>query len=93
MSNDVLKLIQQHYPEYHPIVSMAHIAHNSQADLRLQFECHKAISKYVAPEMKSVDVSVKEIDDNRIVISLFDNSAESNLISIDHIVDAQYEPC
>lgn len=91
MSNAILEHIQKFYPGYHPVVSMAHIAHNSEADLRLQFECHKAISKFVTPELKSIEVKTTAVEDNRVVISLFDDRDEPK--SLDHIIDVSYEPC
>lgn len=53
--NKVLSLIRSHYPQYHPLVSIAHIAHSCDGDQRLELECHKTIAKYVEQELKSVE--------------------------------------
>jgi len=52
----VLSLIQEHYPQYHPIIGLAKIAHTTQ-DEQLEFNCHKALARYIEPELKSVEVS------------------------------------
>lgn len=67
----LLALIRREYPEYHPLVSIARIAHDSNADLKLQYECHKTISKFIEPELKSVETRVKDDDRTRVVISMF----------------------
>ena len=55
-NNKVLDLIRESYPNYHPLVSIAHIAHDAEGDKRLELECHKTIAKYVESELKSVEV-------------------------------------
>jgi len=67
----LLALIRAEYPEYHPLVSMARIAHNEDADLKLQFECHKTISKFIEPELKSVEMKSDGDEQRRVVISMF----------------------
>lgn len=54
--NAVLAMIQAKYPGYHPLMSIAEIAHNPDPniDWELRFNCHKAIAKYIEPELKSV---------------------------------------
>lgn len=61
----LLKLLNQRYPGYHPILSIADIAHDPSIadDFKLQFDCHRAILRYVAPELKAVEVT-GEIDHN-----------------------------
>jgi hypothetical protein len=70
--NKVLELIQSHYPEYHPLVSIAHIAHTkAHDDPRLELECHKTIAKYVEQELKSLEVTGHidhEINTLRVII-------------------------
>ena len=52
----VLALLQEKYPGYHPLVGVAEIAHSTE-DERLKFDCHKTLSRYIEPELKSVEVS------------------------------------
>lgn len=71
-NSSVLLAIQQFYPGYHPLISIAQLAHSSAADPRLQFDCHKAIAKYVEPELKSLEVRGTIEDVRRVSVSLFD---------------------
>jgi hypothetical protein len=57
----VLSLLQEEYPGYHPLIGVAKIAHTTE-DQRLEFDCHKTLSKYVEPELKSVEVSTAPPD-------------------------------
>lgn len=71
-TNSVLAMIQAKYPGYHPLMSIAEIAHNPDPtiDWELRFNCHKTIAKFVEPELKSVQT----IDGNKrptITISMF----------------------
>jgi hypothetical protein len=68
----LLGMLQKEYPSYHPLVSIARIAHDSTADLKLQFECHKTIAKYVEPELKSIEVKGEIQGRHRVTVSLFD---------------------
>ncbi len=67
----LLAMIRSEYPDYHPLVSIARIAHDEKADLKLQFECHKTISKFIEPELKSVDLKSDGDEPRRVVISMF----------------------
>lgn len=73
----LLALLQQRDPSYHPIVAIHDIAKSAdmledKEALRLQFDCHKTILRYVEPELKSVDVRVEEKpEDNMVRVSLF----------------------
>lgn len=76
----LMQALQNRYPGYHPLISIAEIAHTSE-DLKLQFECHKTIAKYIEPELKSVEVVTETREATRVVVSLFE----------DDITDADYE--
>lgn len=71
-SQILLDLIRREFPSYHPLLSIARIAHNDKADLKLQFECHKTIAKYIEPELKSVEIKGEMATQTRVVVSLFD---------------------
>lgn len=79
--SSVLVAIHKFYPEYHPLVSIAHLAHHPASDPRLQFDCHRVIAKYVEPELKSLEVKGTFEDTRRVSVSLFD----------DNVVDANFE--
>lgn len=51
----VLDLLQEEYPGYHPLIGVAKIAHDTE-DERLRFDCHKVLSEFVEPKLKSVEV-------------------------------------
>lgn len=70
----VLKAIRQFYPDYHPLVSIAHIAHDQISDPRLKFDCHRVIAKYVEPELKSLEVKGSFTETRRVSVSLFEES-------------------
>lgn len=82
----VLTAIRQFYPDYHPLVSIAHLAHNVMSDPRLQFDCHRVIAKYVEPELKSLEVRGSFTETRRVSVSLFD---ESEIVDIALIEPAQ----
>lgn len=71
----LLAMIQQEFPEYHPLVSIARIAHDERASLNLQFECHKTISRFVEPELKSIEVH-QEKPNKTVTVTLFDLSPD-----------------
>lgn len=72
-----LALVQRHFPEYHPLVALAKLAHSSKVDEdpRLEFDCHKAILPYVMPKLANVEVRDNRVDDRRVVVSLFEERA------------------
>jgi len=64
-SSKILGLIQKEFPGYHPLLSLARIAHKTAdnveegeeaANLKLQTECHQTIAKYTEQQLKSVEV-------------------------------------
>jgi len=48
--------------------------------MRLQFECHKTIVKYIEPELKSVEVKSDVKEDKTVRVSLFDVE-DANVLS------------
>lgn len=68
----LLGMIQKQFPNYHPLVAIAEIAHNGEADLKLQFECHRTIAKYVEPELKSIEVKSEIQGQARVRVSMFE---------------------
>ena len=71
-SNKLLNLIQAEFPDYHPLLSLARIAHKTLenvgideetqapneevATLKLQAECHQTIAKYTEAQLRSVEL-------------------------------------
>lgn len=83
----LLGMLQKEYPNYHPLISIARIAHHGDADLKLQFECHKTIAKYVEPELKTVEVKGEITGRHRVSVSLFEPAGATF-----HPVDAGLKP-
>lgn len=73
----VLALIRSRYPEYHPLMAIAELAHSQKVkdDPRLELECHKTLTKYVTPELKSVEVKAEIKETRRVIVSMFDGEA------------------
>jgi hypothetical protein len=69
-----LDLVQREFRDYHPLVSLARLAHDPRVidDPRLEIDVHKAILPYVAPKLASVEVTEVNPDDRRVVVTLFD---------------------
>jgi len=72
-TSNVLNEIRRFYPEYHPLVSIAKLAHSTE-DERLEFDCHRVIAKYVEPELKSLEVRGVFENTRRVSVSLFDDT-------------------
>jgi hypothetical protein len=70
--NHIVTLLQKEFPGYHPLLSIARIAHKEGVDVQLQFDCHKVIAKYIEPELKSIEMSGNVSNERRVSVSLFD---------------------
>ena len=70
-----LELVQRDYPEYHPLISLARLAHRPEviADPKIELEVHKTILPYVSPKLANVEVKHSSDDDRRVVVSLFED--------------------
>lgn len=47
--------IEALYPGYHPVVAMAAIANDEEADPKMRFDAHKEVAQYVTPKLKSIE--------------------------------------
>lgn len=84
----LLRLLQKRFPEYHPILHIADIAHKAEAgievitedgievrpDLRLALSAHQTVLQYVEPSLKSVDVKIEKKDERVINVRLFEDA-------------------
>lgn len=73
-------MIQREFPNYHPIVALARMAHKPEviAEPRLEFEIHKALLPYVSPKLSAVEVTQQNTDDRRVIVSLFETRQLEN---------------
>ena len=55
----LLKLLQAKYPDYHPVLEMAKIAHDEEADEALRASMHKEVAQYVAPKLKAIEINLE----------------------------------
>jgi len=75
-----LALVQSEFPNYHPLVALARMAHRPDVieEPRLEFEVHKAILPYVTPKLSSVEVQTEVNDTRRVIVSLFEQHTLPN---------------
>lgn len=78
ITNNVLEMIQQKYPGYHPLMSIADIAmcdpkECPDVDMSLRVQCHKIIADKVVPNLKSVEHKGPDDGRTRVTISMFNN--------------------
>ena len=66
----MLAMIRARHPEYHPVMAVADLAHNSE-DEKIQLACHQTIAKYVVPELKSIQIEAKMESHRRVTVELF----------------------
>jgi hypothetical protein len=52
----LLRLLQEKYPGYHPVLSMAEIANNPDNDVTLRAQMHKEVARYVEPLLQAVSI-------------------------------------
>lgn len=88
-SSPILSMIHQEYPEYHPLLSIARLAHTTD-DEKLEFDCHKTIAKYVEPELKSLELKAPKDEHRRVRVTLFDVIEDYPMIPA-QIEDVSYE--
>ena len=63
----LLALLQEQYPNYHPVLEMARIAHDTE-DESIRANMHKEVAKYVEPMLKAVEVTGDEGGPVKVVI-------------------------
>ena len=58
-SKDTLKIrewIQEHYPDYDPLLAMVAMSQDADQEPELKFKCHKEVCGYVYAKKKSIEV-------------------------------------
>lgn len=73
-SQAALSLVQSEYPQYHPLIALARLAHREDVttDPKLELEVHKTILPYVTPKLSSVEVQAEVKEERRVIVSLFE---------------------
>jgi len=75
-SSGVLRLIQERYPNYHPVMAMVELAHRHdvrEKDPKLEFEIHKAVAPYCEARLSSLEVKPPK-EQGRVLVSLFEDA-------------------
>jgi len=80
----ILSLIQTKFPNYHPLLAMVEMAHDTSVEDSIKFNCHKELARYVAPQLKAVEVRTSSDELPKVSVSLF---AENKSIEDATIVD------
>jgi hypothetical protein len=52
----LIALLEARYPGYNPVCEMVEIAKNPENDISLRANMHKEVAKYVAPQLKAVEI-------------------------------------
>lgn len=52
---ELIEMIQEKFPGYHPLIALAEIANDSESDKNLKLQASKEVCKYIVPQLKSVD--------------------------------------
>lgn len=52
----LLELIQEKYPNYHPILSLAEIATDEDNDIKVRLDASKVILPYIEAQLKSIEI-------------------------------------
>ena len=55
--DQLLALIQEKYPAYHPILHAADIAHDAEVSVSIHMDAIKTMLKYTTPDVKSIDIN------------------------------------
>ena len=55
---ELIDMIQEKYPDYHPLLALAEIANDSDNDKNLQLQASKEVCKYIVPQLRSIDHSI-----------------------------------
>lgn len=74
-SEAALALVQSEFPNYHPLIALARLAHRQEVmdDPKLELEVHKTILPYVTPKLANVEVKVDNQQERRVIVSLFED--------------------
>ena len=49
---ELIEMIQEKYPGYHPLIALADIANDKKEDKNLKFQASTEVCKYIVPQLK-----------------------------------------
>jgi hypothetical protein len=51
----LIRMLQERYPGWHPVMQMADVANDEGADLQTRFNAAKEVAQYVTPKLKATE--------------------------------------
>lgn len=81
-AHPLLEMINSKYPDYHPVMAIAELAHRNNLPPEVELNCHKAIADYITPKVKSVEIKSGD-DRRRVTISMFGEETEPDIEDIE----------
>ena len=82
----MLAMIRARYPEYHPVMAVADLAHSSE-DEKIQLACHQTVAKYVVPELKSIQIEARMETHRRVTVELFQEMTKGDVPKPAQLID------
>lgn len=67
-SQALIELIGSRFPSYHPVVALAEIANDPTNDISIRLQANKEVAKYVAPQLKAIEVRDSREEELRVVV-------------------------
>ena len=55
---ELVELLNEHYPGYNPVVQMAGIAQDESVEMVHRVQCAKEIAGYIFPKLKSIESNI-----------------------------------
>ena len=55
---ELVELLNEHYPGYNPVVQMAGIAQDETVEMVHRVQCAKEIACYIFPKLKSIESNI-----------------------------------
>jgi hypothetical protein len=52
---ELIEMLRDKYPDYHPVIALAEIAHTSKSEV-LRYKAHREVAKYICPQLRSIEV-------------------------------------
>lgn len=80
----VLEMIQTRFPGYHPLMSLAEMAHRQNISPEIEFQCHKTIAEFITPKLKSVEIKAND-DRRRVTISMFGDDPDDLIEDVETV--------
>ena len=52
-----MTLLERRFPGWHPVVQMAEVANDPEAEPRMRFDACKEVARYVTPALKAIELT------------------------------------